>query len=271
MKLTGKKFIQLALVLVLITSLMVGCTNGSEKVNTDADMNTEEKTTYIMGLDDTFAPMGFRDEKGELVGFDIDLANEVAKRWGVTIEFQPIDWSMKETELNAGNIDFIWNGYTITEDRKEKVNFTQSYLEYSQLLVTMADSDINSIADMVGKVVATQGESSAVDAAYAQPGLVESFKNGELVEFPTYNEVFNDLEAGRSDVIIADEVLARYYMKNKGTDKYKILEDNLGLEEFAVGLRKDDTELLKKLNDTIDEIKNDGTYQEIYSKWFAVK
>ena len=236
---------------------------------TPTETPVEEKTVYIMGLDDTFAPMGFRDESGQLVGFDIDLANEVANRWGVTIEFQPIDWSMKETELNTGNIDFIWNGYTITEDRKEQVNFTDSYLEYSQLLVTLADSDVNTLEDMAGKVVATQAESSAVTAAYSIDGFVESFANGELVEFPTYNEVFNDLEAGRSDVAIADEVLARYYMKNKGEDMYKILDEDLGIEEFAVGMRKEDTALVEKFNATLAELKEDGTYDEIYGKWFS--
>ncbi|WFA10451.1 amino acid ABC transporter substrate-binding protein [Tissierella sp. Yu-01] len=265
----NKKSILFLLVVTIITSLMVGCSSQSGTSSAQIQESTKEKTTYIVGLDDTFAPMGFRDENGNLVGFDLDLANEVANRWGVTFEFQPIDWSMKETELTTGNIDFIWNGYTITKERKEKVNFSEPYLQYSQLLVTLADSPINSIKDMAGMVVSTQGESSAVDAAYAQPGLVESFKNGELVEFPTYNEVFNDLEAGRSDIVIADEVLARYYMKNKGAEKYKILDENLGLEEFAVGLRKEDTQLLDKLNTTLNEIKEDGTYDEIYSKWFS--
>lgn len=142
-------------------------------------------------------------------------------------------------------------------------------MEINQLLITLTDSPINTIEDMAGKVVSTQGESSALEAAYSQPGLVESFKNGELIEFPTYNEVFNDLESGRSDIVIADEVLARYYMKNKGAEKYKVLEDDLGLEEFGVGVRKDDTELLEKLNATLNEIKEDGTYDEIYSKWFS--
>jgi polar amino acid transport system substrate-binding protein len=268
MKLSNKKSILLLLLLSLIIGVLSGCTSKTS-AETPVEEPNAEKTTYIVGLDDTFAPMGFRDEKGNLVGFDVDLANEVAKRWGVTFEFQPIEWTMKENELNAGNIDFIWNGYSITDERKEKVNFSSPYLEVSQLLVTLTDSPINLIADMKDKVVSTQGESSALEAAYSQPGLVESFKNGELIEFPTYNEVFNDLEAGRSDVVIADEVLARYYMKNKGAEKYKVLEEDLGSEEYGVGLRKDDTELCEKLNATFSEIKKDGTFDEIYSKWFS--
>lgn len=264
MKLFNKKSIVLLVLLSLIGGVITGCT-----ANTTAGAAEDEKTTLIMGLDDTFAPMGFRNEKGELAGFDIDLANEVAKRLGVKIEFQPIDWSMKEMELNAGNIDLIWNGYSITAERKEKVNFTNSYLANAQIIITMADSEINTIADLKDKVVATQAESSSLDAARAQEGFIESLKNGKLIEYSTFNEVFNDLESGRAEAIIADEVLARYYMKNKGEEQFKVLEEDLGPEEFGVGLRKEDTQLLESLDATLNEIKEDGTYDEIYSKWFS--
>lgn len=261
-----KKLFKSIVLLVLIGSLMVGCTPQS---TSQVDSSGSDKASLVMGLDDTFAPMGFRDDKGQLVGFDIDLATEVAKRLDMDIEFQPIDWSMKETELNAGNIDLIWNGYTITDLRKEKVNFTEPYLANAQIIITMADSPIETIADLQGKVVATQAESSSLDAARAQEGFVESLMNGTLIEYATFNEVFNDLESGRSDAIIADEVLARYYMMNKGAEKYKVLEEDLGPEEFGIGLRKDDTDLLKNINDALNDMRNDGTYDEIYGKWFA--
>ncbi len=264
-----KKLFKVVALLVLVAIFATGCAPKETPAEVKEEPAAEEKQTLVMGLDDTFAPMGFRNEKGEIVGFDIDLANEVAKRLDVNIEFQPIDWSMKETELNAGNIDLIWNGYTITEERKEKVNYSEPYLANAQILITMADSPIETIADLKGKVVATQAESSSLDAARAQEGFIESLKNGALIEYATFNEVFNDLESGRSDAIIADEVLARYYMKNKGSEQYKVLVENLGPEEFGIGMRKDDTELLKNINDTFNEMKNDGTYDEIYAKWFA--
>ena len=242
---------------VLLIALISGCT--SEK---------ENKKALIMGLDDTFAPMGFRDEKGELVGFDIDLSKEVAKRIGAEIQYQPIEWSMKETELNTGNIDMIWNGYTITKLRQEEVAFTNSYLANSQIIITLSDSPAVKITDLEGLVVSTQAESSALDAAKAKSGFVESIKDGKLIEFSTNNEAFNDLEAGRSDAIVVDEVLARYYMNKNGQEKYKVLDEDLGPEEFAVGLRKDDTELLKQINEAFDSMRSDGTYDEIYSKWF---
>lgn len=262
-----KKIMKLVSLLILIATLVTGCApKETSNVNQPA---SGEKQTLIMGLDDTFAPMGFRDEKGEIVGFDIDLATEVAKRLNMDIQFQPIDWSMKETELNAGNIDLIWNGYTITKERKEKVNFSEPYLANAQIIITLADSKIETIADLNGKVVATQAESSSLDAARAQEGFIDSLKDGSLIEYATFTEVFNDLESGRSDAIIADEVLARYHMKNKGGEKYKVLVENLGPEEFGIGMRKDDTELLKNINYTLNEMRTDGTYDEIYAKWFA--
>ena len=257
MKKSVLKSILAAVLLVLIAVMAAGCAQEAQK-------ETEE---LVMGLDDTFAPMGFRDEKGNLVGFDVDLANEVSERIGVTMKFQPIDWSMKETELNGGNIDLIWNGYTITAERQEKVAFTKPYLENSQIIVTMADSDIVTKADLAGKNVTVQAESSALDAINAEPDVAASF--GELVEFATNNEAFSDLESGRSDALVVDEVNARYYMKQAGEEKYKVLEEDFGDEEYGIGLRKDDTELLKKINDAMDEMKSDGTYDEIYEKWFA--
>lgn len=267
------KAAELLSLFVIMAALIVGCSSNNaaapseQASNSEKSAESEVKTELILGLDDTFAPMGFRNEKGEIVGFDIDLANEIASRIGVTLKFQPIDWSMKETELNAGNIDFIWNGYSITEERKEKVAFSKPYLENSQIIVTLADSPVNSKVDLAGLSVAVQAESSALDAINAEPEFVKSVK--ELVEFSTNNEAFNDLEAGRSAALVVDEVLARYYMNQKGEEKYKVLKENFGSEQYGVGLRKDDTELLEKLDAALDEMKSDGTYDKIYSKWFS--
>lgn len=262
MRSLNKKYIIFIIMSIFAMNFLVACGNSSVDSN-----NSGEK--LIMGLDDTFAPMGFRDEKGELTGFDIELAKEVSQRMGVEIEFQPIDWSMKETELNTGNIDLIWNGYSIDDERKEKVAFSTPYLANRQIIVTLSNSEIEKLIDLKGLVVAVQAESSAIGAANSREGFVESLKNGKMIEFSTNNEAFNDLEAGRSDAIVVDEVLARYYMKQNGEEKYKILEEDLGKEEFAVGLRKDDTELLENLNRALNEIKEDGKYQEIYDRWFS--
>lgn len=242
-----------------------GANNGGTEAAQDGGL---EDRTYIMGLDDTFAPMGFRDESGELVGFDIELAKDAADRMGIKIDFQPIDWSMKETELDGGKIDFIWNGYSITPEREEKVAFSTPYLANRQIIVTLADSKVASKADLAGKVVTVQAESSALEAVNKDQEFISSLGQ-EPVEYATNVECFKDVENGRADAIIVDEVLARYYMKQNGEEKYKVLDENFGDEEFAVGMRKGDKALVEALNKAFADQKADGTYDKIYKTWFA--
>ena len=247
------------LAILTLCFLLAGCTaNPSDK-----------SEQLIIGVDDTFAPMGFRDENNELVGFDIDLANLIAEKIDIEIEFLPIDWAMKETELNSKNIDLIWNGYTITDKRKEQVNFTTPYLENRQIIIVSADSTITSKADLAGKTLSVQKESSALEAVLKEETLAASLKDGKPVEFDTNIDCFMDLEAGRSDAIVCDEVLARYVMKQRGAEKYRVLEDNFGEEEYGIGVRKSDTELLNQLNTALEECMKDGSYNELYKKWFA--
>ena len=256
-----KKICALFIILVL---LLTGC--SSPKTDDSADKNSEETKTLVVGLDDTFAPMGFRDDAGELVGFDIDLAKAVAAKIGYEVSFQPIDWAMKETELNSGNIDCIWNGYSITEERKAKVAFSTPYLDNAQLIITLASSDIASKADLTDKIVAVQKESSALDAVTADD-IAASLK--EIVEFDTNIDCFMDLEAGRCDAIVCDEVLARYIIKQRGQEKYNILADDFGKEEYGIGFRLTDNELVASVDKALEDLKADGTYKEIYTKWFS--
>lgn len=261
----------------VIVFLLVGCGNseaGSTDSNaseTDANADSSaEGQALIVGLDDTFPPMGFRDDNGDIVGFDIDIANEIGERLGYKMEFQAIDWSLKETELEAGNIDLIWNGYTITPEREEKVLFSEPYMENSQMIVVPADSDIQSKEDLKGKVVAAQQSSSAVDAINNDDSsFPQDFANGEVVQYPSNNDVFNDLINGRADAIVVDETMGRYYMSLNEDFDYRVLEDNFGEEYYAVGMRKDDTDFKKEFDQALQEMKDDGTYDEIYGKWFS--
>ncbi|WP_034550675.1 amino acid ABC transporter substrate-binding protein [Carnobacterium funditum] len=252
----------------LFILVLSGCsTNSTEEDSYDSIL---ENGTIVMGLDDTFAPMGYRDSNDEIVGFDIDLANEVGERMGVEFKFQTIDWALKETELNAGNIDVIWNGYTITEERKEKVLFSSPYLNNSQLIIVLEDSPINSKADLKDKTVAAQQSSSAVDAVMADDSdIIKTFNNGEIVQYPSNNDVFNDLASGRSDAIVVDETMGRYYMQQNKDMDYRVLDDNFGNEEYAVGLRKSDVKLKQAIDENLADLKKDGTYDKIYDKWFA--
>lgn len=244
---------------------------NTEAAATDTEAGDDGGLDYdklIIGVDDTFAPMGFLDENNELTGFDIEMAQAVSEKLGIPVEFQTIEWSMKEQELNQGNIDLIWNGYSVTDERAEKVLFTKAYLDNKQVVVTMADSGIKTLADLDGKVVAAQGESSAVDAIDAHPEIGDTF--ADRPEFSTNDEAIMDMEAGRSDAVVADSVLLNYVISHKeDPSKYVILEEDLGSEEFAVGVRKEDTALCDAINKAFEELKADGTAAELSVKWFG--
>ena len=176
---------------------------------------------------------------------------------------------MKETELKNGNIDFIWNGYSITDERKEKVEFSTPYLNNRQVIITLSDSEINSKEDLKDKVVGAQNQSSAVDAIEADGDTITTFKDGKVVTFETNNEALMDLEAGRLDAVVADEILAKYYTKQRGAEKYKILSEDFGTEDYAVGMRKEDKDLVDAFNKAFSELVEDGTAGEISVKWFG--
>ena len=262
----------------IMTVAMSACSSNTQTTqqpieNTEETTQTEQGDTalsydkIVVGLDDTFAPLGFRDEEGNLQGVDVELMEAASEIIGIPFELQPIDWSMKETELANKNIDLIWNGYTITEERKEKVAFSQPYLNNRQVVVTMADSDINTLADLAGKTVAAQAESSAVDAINSKPEIAETF--ADLGEFETNDQCLIDLEAGRTDAVVADEVIIRYYVSKKGAENYKILEEDFGTEQYAVGVRQEDTALLEAVNAALDTLKENGTTKTISETWFG--
>lgn len=251
----------LAVSLVTVMALgMVACGAKEDKTTTSA----MDKDEIVLGFDNTFVPMGFKNDNGDYEGFDIELAQEVGKKMNKTIKLQPIDWKMKETELNSGNVDLLWNGYSITEERKEKVAFSKPYMKNRQAIITLKDSDIKTKADLSGKKVAAQDQSSAVDAIGKAK---DDFK--ELVTFPTNDEALRDLESGRVDAVVADEILARYYIKLKGEEKYEVLNEDFGDEEYGIGMRKDDTKLQEALNKALEEVIADGKAAEISNKWFG--
>lgn len=223
-------------------------------------------TKIVVGLDDNFPPMGFRDDKNQLVGFDIDMAKEAAKRLGLEVEFKPIDWSAKEAELSGKRVDALWNGLTITEERKQNIAFTAPYMENHQIIVVPAGSAIKTKADLAGKVVGAQEGSSAVDAIKKEDTVFKSFK-----EFKTFGDnvtALMDLTTGRLEAVVVDEVVGRYYVAKK-PDAYAVLGDNFGTEEYGVGLRKDDTELHGKLEKALADMKADGAAAKIAEQWFG--
>lgn len=220
----------------------------------------------VVGLDDNFPPMGFRNDKNELVGFDIDLAREAAKRLGTDVEFKAIDWGSKEAELNGKRVDVLWNGLTITEERRKNIGFTAPYMENHQIIVVAAESPVQAKTDLVGRVVGAQEGSSAVDAIKKETDVAASFK--ELKTFGDNVTALMDLGIGRLDAVVVDEVVGRYYVA-KRPQEFRVLEDTFGTEEYGVGVRKEDTELLKKLDETLNAMKQDGSAGTISTQWFG--
>lgn len=267
-----KKFLSVLLAMSLGFAV-VGCGTASNNDNSSSEATSEasaDSTTtgdkIIVGLDDQFPPMGFRDENNEIVGFDIDLAKAAGEKMGVDVEFQPIDWDSKELELNSGKIDLIWNGFSITDERKETMEFTQPYLDNKMIIIVNEGSDIKTKADLAGKNVGIQAGSSAVDA------VEKDDIHNEFASMPTYDTnvlALSDLEVGRVDAVVADQVVARYYLAQNQDKKFVILDDDFGSEVYGIAAKRGNTELVDKLQTALDELSEDGTSAEISKKWFG--
>lgn len=274
-----KKFLSIALASSMLFA-MAGCGGtAAETTETTAEPTTEaaeegsvataempelSQDTIVVGLDDEFPPMGFRDENNEIVGFDIDLAKAVGEKLGVEVQFQPIDWNAKEIELESGKVDVLWNGLTITDERQESMDFTEPYLMNKQIIVVKNDSDIQSKADLDSKVVGIQDGSSAVDAVNAD----ELASAIELSTYDTNILALADLDIGRVDAVVADEIVLRYYLANNEND-FRVIEDgDFGDEVYGVAVKKGNTELKDALQAALDAMDADGTAAEISTKWF---
>ena len=261
-----KKFLSLIMVgvLVLGAAVLTGCGSG----NDEAAAENESKETIVVGLDDTFAPMGFRDESGELIGFDIDLANKVGEELGVNIEFKPIDWNAKEMELKAGTIDCVWNGMSVTPERKENMALSDKYLNNKIVLMALADSDtdVTDASQLADLKLGTQVDSSALGVLKSNEAY-DSFKDN-VQEYDTYDTAIMDLKAGRIDVIAVDQVLGEYTNNNLGGEMKECTYD-LGDDFYVIGFAKDNTELRDKVNDALKKLVDNGEAAKISEKWFG--
>lgn len=239
--------------------------DDTETKQAEGTDETSEGGTFTVGFDQDFPPMGFVGEDGEYTGFDLELAQETAKRLGLTYVAQPIAWDAKNMELESGNIDCIWNGFTMT-GREDEYTWSQPYMENSQVLVVMEDSGIETLEDLAGKIVEVQADSSAEAALKEMPDLTSTF--GTLQTTPDYNTAFMDLEMGSVDAIAMDVIVAGYQMQER-EGSFKILEESLASEEYAIGFKKGNTELCEKVQKTLEEMAADGTMAEISEKWFG--
>lgn len=277
-----KKLAKLIAVMALVPAMLAGCGNSSSTADetttaadTDAAAVTEEATgednslqkvldsgEFILGLDATFKPMGYTNENDEIVGFDIDCAEEVCARLGVKLVKQPIDWDTKEQDLDSGKIDCIWNGMSINASRQEVMNLSEPYMKNEMVFVVTADSAIASQADLDGKTVAVQSGSTA------QEILENACLNITENALATNVECLQQLELNLVDAVFMDSVVANYEIKESGKD-YVLLSDGLEEEEYAIGFRKNDQALRDKVQQTLSEMKADGKLGEISEKWFG--
>lgn len=227
----------------------------------------KDKGKLLMGLDDSLPPMGFRDDKNDIVGFDVDLAREVCKRLGIELVPVPIDWSMKQNELDSGNIDCIWNGFSYSDERNEACTLTKPYMKNEQVVVTMKDSGITTLADMKGKKLSLQEQSTAEQALDEHPEFKDTL--AEVVPFKENVTAFKDIEAGQTDGLLIDSIMANYYIsQQKDPGKYFVIPEPLASENYVIGFRKGDKALMEKVYDTLLEMKKDGTVAKISDKWF---
>jgi polar amino acid transport system substrate-binding protein len=254
-----KKLMMLFLTLTLVVGLSA-C--GNDTLSTWDEI--EDRGYFIVGLDDTFAPMGFRDNNGNLVGFDVDLALEVSERLGVEVRFQPIDWDAKVLELDAGNIDMIWNGLTITESRLEEMSFSNPYIANTQMVMLGANSSLSTISDLESLKVGVQISSAAEESVLAND---VSSELGELVKYDDYNTALLDLQNGTIDAVVIDEIMGRYII-SESDYAYSVLDENFGEEQYGVGFRLESTDIRDTINTVLAEMIADGTAAEISVLWF---
>jgi polar amino acid transport system substrate-binding protein len=268
-----KKILAMTLAGALSVSMLAAC-GGAEKTDEPAQDDSltkvQEQGYFTLGLDADFAPMGFTEDDGSIVGFDIDLANAVAEKMGVTVEVKPIDWDSKDMELSSGKIDVIWNGFSITDERRKEVLFSNPYLSTKQSIVVKAGSDITTKADLAGKKVALQDGSTSEDALKADEATYESIGDDNISRFKENSQVLMEVDSGRADAAVIDEVFVRYYLQKENLlDKYTVLEEGFDEEDYGVGGRQSDYALMEAINKALDECKAEGTTSEISVKWFG--
>lgn len=248
-----KKILALALAALMLLPLAAGCSGKDNK-------------TLVVGFDASFPPYGYKDKSGEYVGFDLDLAQEVCDRQGWTLKKQPVDWDNKDFEINNGNVDCLWNGFTIN-GLEDKYTWSEPYVDNSQVFVVKSDSGIKDFAGLKDKIVVVQADSSALKSLENDnhKSLKDSFK--DLTQVPEYNTAFMNLESGTADAIAIDVGVAKYQIESRGADKFTILDEVLEYEKYGVGFKKGNTELRDKVQESLDAMVKDGTFAKIAEKW----
>ena len=263
---------KLALILagtVMAAMVLAGC--GDKNNASGEDVKTaesvEDKKTFTVGFDAEYPPYGYMDENGEYTGFDLELAEAVCKLEGWELVKKPLNWDSKDMELNSGSIDCIWNGFTMN-GREDDYTFSTPYVDNSQVIVVAEKSGIDTLEDLAGKTVGVQAASAALDLLQSEEGgqkkLADTF--GALNEFADYNTAFTELQAGALDALAIDVGVANYQIKSRG-EGYKILDETLNTEQYAIGFKKGNQELCDVVNADLKKLTEDGTVAKLAEKY----
>ena len=273
-----KKIVAIMLAGILCAGVLTGCGGSTGAAKTEDTKeeavegaegaataeSAEEGRVFTVGFDAEYPPYGYKDEAtGDYTGFDLELAEEVCKRRGWTLKKQPIDWDAKDMEINSGAIDCLWNGMTYN-GRENDYTWSEPYVDNTIVIAVNADSDIQTEADLAGKMVVAQAASSADTALNDNPELKDTFSGYETIK--DYNDAFMQMDAGVYDAIAVDIGVAQYQLAaNEG--KYRILEEPISTEQYAIAFAKGNTELRDQVQETLNEMAADGTVEKIVANY----
>ena len=262
-----QKMLAAGLAAVMMAAVAAGC-GGEQAKSSGSGSGAADNKKIVVGLDDNFPPMGFKGDDGQITGFDIDLAKEATKRLGREVEFKAIDWSSKEAELKSGRVDVLWNGLDITEKRKENMLFSEPYMDNRQIIfVKKGDSSVTDEKSLAGKTIGTQSASTSEEYMDANDFFKKDVK--EVKKYSDFVSAFMDLENGRLDAVVGDEIVGRYYM-SKHADKLDAVDVAVGpVSTFGIGFAKENQALRDEVQKVLDEMKADGTMAKISEKWFG--
>ena len=256
-----KKFMSILLTVTMAGAILTGCGKKAENVNS---LEAVQKAGILtVGLDYSYPPMEFRDSKNELVGFDVDLGNEIGKKLGVKTEYITTDFSGILLALTSSKFNMILSGMSITDERKQSIDFSDTYVMGGQVVaIKQGNASIKSLEDLKGKIVACQLGSTGDTAATAMEGLKEVKKYDKITE------AFQELSLDRVDAVIMDAQVGGYYVAKK-PGEYEVLKNAISEEPMGIGFKKEDKELKDAIQKALNELKADGTMSKLSVKWFG--
>jgi polar amino acid transport system substrate-binding protein len=269
-----KKLLAMILAITMMAAIFAGCGSSSTQTEKTEEATTEAAAaaadagdgTFVFkhGFDLDYPPYSYIDDNGKTGGFDVEMAQAVCNYYGWEYQAVPFNWDAKDAELNAGSCDCIWSGFTMN-GREDDYLWSKPYSDNTQMIMVNKNSNIKTLADLKGKIVGVQTSTSAYDMLNEgdQKELRDTF--ADMPVYETYTIAFNDLKAGAIDAIAIDVTSGNYLMSNE--KDYVYLDEELGSEQYAIGFRKDDTELCEKINAALDALVADGTYEEIGKKY----